>query len=201
MKQLIVLFTVILAGCQQPAATSQKTEAPAPAQTPALPQAPLPSPGADIDFAHWPTATDKPYRVDLTVAADCAAAPTQAREAERKRHGPHYRPAIIVRTNPEAIAAFKEGAPLPVGTTIIKEKHTGLIAKGSPNEYGAMIKREPGYDSAHGDWEYLYVVLSPEKTVTRGRLESCIDCHSHAKDKDYLFRTYLEGKAAAVSGW
>jgi len=194
MNRLLVPLAVVILGCQQPTATSQKTQAPAST----MPEAPSPSPSADIDFAHWPAATDMPYRVDLSVAADCRAPSS----GERKRHGPHYQPTIIVRTNPEAIAAFKAGsASLPVGTTIIKEKHAKWIAKGSPNEYGAMIKREPGYDPAHCDWEYLYVVLRPEKTVTRGRLESCIECHSHAKEKDYLFRTYLGDKAAAVSGW
>ena len=206
MTRLLVLVGVmVLGGCQQPAETPRQTVPSAPAPTPSMPQAPLPSPSAEINFAHWPTATDTPYRVDPHIAAACAAAPSaaqiQAREAERKRHGPHYRPAIIVRTNPEASAAFKAGAALPVGTTIVKEKRTDKLALGPPNEYGAMIKREPGYDPAHGDWEYLYVVLSPEKTVTRGRLESCIDCHSHAKEKDYLFRTYLPGKTGAGPGW
>ena len=167
--------------------------------------APMPGVSADIDFARWPAATEKPVRVEPIVASFCRApsqTELQARDAELKRHGPHYKPAIVVRTNPEAIGAFKLGdAPMPVGTTIVKEKHFFMLAKGPPAEYGAMIKREPGYDPAHGNWEYIYVVSQPEKAVTRGKLESCIDCHSHAKDKDYLFRTYLPGKAGAVLGW
>jgi hypothetical protein len=200
MKRLLVLLALAVpVGCQQPVA-------PAPVAEPAAPmaQAPPPSPGAEIDFANWPAATDGPFRVDPTVTAACApfTYPNPKQEAERKRHGPHYWPAIVVRTNPEAIAAFKAGdTPLPVGSTVVKEKHSDHLAKGPPDEYGAMIKREPGYDPAHGDWEYLYVTLKPEKKVTRGRLESCIDCHAHAKDKDYLFRTYLPGQAIEVPGW
>jgi hypothetical protein len=53
-----------------------------------------------------------------------------------------------------------------------------------------MVKREPGYDPAHGDWEYVYA--GADKAVTRGRLDSCIDCHFQVADKDYLFRTYLK---------
>jgi hypothetical protein len=90
---------------------------------------------------------------------------------------------------------------MPVGAIVVKEKHHDPVVTGPPVEFGAMIKREPGYDPAHGDWEYLFVAMKPEKTVARGKLESCIDCHSNAKDKDYLFRTYLPGKAVAVSGW
>jgi hypothetical protein len=203
MKRLLGLFALALfVGCQPPAASEKGTESTPPDPTP---QAPAPGTSADIDFAKWPTATDQPVRVDPQVFTYCrelSPAETQALEAARKRNGPHFAPSIVVRTNPEAIAAFKAAkAPLPAGTTIVKEKHIDREAKEAPYAYGAMIKREPGYDAEHGDWEYLYVVLTPEKTVTRGRLESCIDCHAHAKDKDYVFRTYLPGQAAPVSGW
>jgi hypothetical protein len=135
------------------------------------------------------------------------AAPSSAEQiwaggGGKKRHGPHFEHFIVVRVNPGAMEEFKAvDKPLPVGTTIIKEKDTDALAKGPPAEYGAMIKREPGYDPEHGDWEYLYVVQNPEKKVTRGKLQTCIECHSHAKDRDYVFRTYLPGKAKAVSEW
>lgn len=110
-----------------------------------------------------------------------------------KKHGPHYYSAILVRVNPTSFEAFKSGkAPLPVGTTVIKEKHNGMESKGPPNEYAAMVKREAGYDPAHGDWEYVYVVRGPEKKVTRGKLDSCIDCHANKAEQDYVFRTYLK---------
>jgi hypothetical protein len=38
--------------------------------------------------------------------------------------------------------------------------------------------------------------------VTRGKLESCIECHAHAKNQDYLFRTYLPGlRKVPVADW
>ena len=197
MKRLIIVLTLaVLVGCQQQPAASEPA--------PEMAQAPSPSPSAEIDFAKWPTATERPITVSPEIIAYCApfTYSSPQKEAERKRHGPHYQPAILVRVNPEAIAEFKAGrAPMPVSTTIVKEKHYDNFAKGPPPEYGAMIKREPGYDPANGDWEYLYVEQKPEKKVTRGLLHMCIECHSHAKEKDYLFRTYLPGNAAPVSGW
>lgn len=199
MKRVFGLL-VMLVGCQQP------TSVP-PVETPqSVSQA-----SAEIEFSEWPTATDAPINVSPQVAVICAVElpPGAARAGNdgEKRHGPHFKNWIVVRVNPGSIKEFKAGnAPLPVGTTVVKEKHHGQAlpdpstgVKAPVTEYGAMIKREPGYDPEHGDWEYLYVARQPEKQVTRGRLGSCIDCHSNAKEKDYLFRSYLRGKA--VSGW
>jgi hypothetical protein len=199
-KQLLVLLAAaVVVGCQQPAPEPE----PPPAAS-ELPRAPAPSPGVGIRFEYWPTATERPIPIDPAFFADCAPYTYvgQEQEAGRKRHGPHHAPSIVVRVNPEAIEAFRAGlAPLPAGTTVVKEKHPDLAAKNPPAEYGAMIKREPGYDAAHGDWEYVFVTRGAEKMVTRGRIESCIDCHAHVKEKDYLFRTYLPGQAGAVPGW
>ena len=202
MKRAFVLLVVlvVLVGCQPRSAPV--------AETPATPAEPPPAsqPSADIEFSKWPTATDYPVKVAPQLAAACAAPSsaegTWASGGGKKRHGPHFEHFIVVRVNPEATEEFKVvDKPLPVGTTIVKEKHTDVLAKGPLAEYGAMIKREPGYDPGRGDWEYLYVVQKSEKKVTRGRLELCIECHSHVKDRDYVFRTYLPGKAKGVSEW
>jgi hypothetical protein len=118
---------------------------------------------------------------------------TPARAADKKQHGPHAGLTIIVRVSPEARGAFDRSEPMPVGAVVVKEKYG--YASGPLVAYALMIKREPGYDPENGDWQYAYVSLSrPDKTVTEGRLKSCIDCHAGAKAKDYLFRSYLEKK-------
>jgi hypothetical protein len=160
--------------------------------------------GAEIEFADWPTATRWPVDVYPYVAQMCGPhIPPEVIWAQvgwGNRHGPHFKHYIVVRISPEEAEEYKAlSAPLPVGTVVVKEKHNDRSAEGPPAEYGAMIKREPGYDPQHGDWEYLYVVRQPEKKVTRGRIESCINCHEHAKNRDYVFRTYL--KAEGVADW
>ena len=180
MKRLIILLLVInLCGCHQWDSDSGAA-------------APGPSPQDEIEFADWPAATDEPYLVSASFDG-CLPGEPKAQEALMRKHlGPHYQPAIVVRTNPEAISDFKLGRfPLPVGTVIVKEKHLVASAEKPPVEYGAMIKREPGYDPDHGNWEYMYVTREPEKHIERGRISSCIECHDIAKDQDYLFRTYL----------
>jgi hypothetical protein len=51
---------------------------------------------------------------------------------------------------------------------------------------GGMVKRSAGYDPTHGDWEYFY--FEDPKKIESGRIASCVQCHSSAKDKD----TYSE---------
>jgi len=54
-----------------------------------------------------------------------------------------------------------------------------------------MIKRRPGYDPAHGDWEYFY--FEDANKVESGKMNSCIQCHSGAADKDYVFGGWARG--------
>ena len=161
------------------------------------PEAEQPPPdGPAIDFAGWPAATARPYRVEIPVTALCIApTPEEQRDMEAarvQRHGPHYRPSIVVRVSPAALDAFRAGRPLPVGAVVVKEKHPDEAAAGPPTEYAAMVKREPGYDPANGDWEYLFEATGPPRHVTRGRLAECVDCHRRAGGTDYLFRPYLK---------
>lgn len=180
MKRYILLLPLIV-GCGQP------ITAPPPGDPVEV--------GEEIDFANWQKAGQNPILVPGRVIAECVPQPAAvAYDPSKPREGgPHARPAIVVRVNPIGFDAFRNGQfPLPVGTVIVKEKHGSLSAQDKPNEYGAMVKREPGYDPTRGDWEYVYVVREPEKKVTRGQIESCIYCHVRQMDQDYTFRTYLK---------
>ena len=148
-------------------------------------------------FAQWPSVTDAPIPVSTRAWLLCRH-PTpeeaQEQEAATKAHGPHAGHTIVVRVSPEAVASFRDGKPLPTGAIVVKEKHFGTLGTGPVEEYALMIKRQPGYNPAGGDWEYAYVTHSPGRKVDRGRIETCADCHSRVKDRDYLFHTYLRAK-------
>ncbi len=73
---------------------------------------------------------------------------------------------------------------------IVKEKFAA-VDDARPVAYAAMIKREAGYDSGHGDWEYVYADLSSDKPPTRGRIASCIQCHKVVAKRDYVFGKHL----------
>lgn len=85
----------------------------------------------------------------------------------------------------------------PIGTTIVKEKYSDINEanrRGLADAVAVMVKRELGYDPEHGDWEYAYIDLDREsqiKSVTRGKIAGCIDCHSNRSTSDYVFRDYL----------
>lgn len=147
-----------------------------------------------IDYSQWPTVTQKPIPVAPELIAYCRLPTPSRREEAMKIHGPHTEAAIVVRVNSAGIERFKTGQTVPTGTIVVKEKFSDPLAISPPTAIGVMIKREPGYDPEHGDWEYAYEERSPktEQTLVRGRLESCIKCHSGARDTDYLFRGYLQ---------
>lgn len=72
---------------------------------------------------------------------------------------------------------------MPPGATLIER----LFQPGSatPAAYFAMVKRQPGFDPAGGDWEYL-VVSAAGQTEQRGNLPLCARCHAEAPH-DHLF--------------
>ena len=183
----MLLAVIVVAGCVQPSAEPTRPRPSAPKAVTAE---------GEIDFANWASVKSAPVPVPRSAPVLCDINSKGAVGFSPQRqddHGPHDKPAIVVRVNPVGFEAFRDRkSPLPVGTVIVKEKHESIDAKGPPKEYGAMVKREPGYDPTRGDWEYVYVVREPTKTVTRGQLESCIYCHVRQMNEDYVFRTYLK---------
>lgn len=79
---------------------------------------------------------------------------------------------------------------VPEGSVAIKEFHTdstigfeGIVV---------MVKKEPGFDPANGDWEYQ--VRDANATLQQqGALAMCIGCHVSASAADYLAGTQLTG--------
>jgi Cytochrome P460 len=166
---------LLLAGCRQGAA----------------PEPPLVEPAA---FSSWPSATAAPVPVGMAAWTFCRAVSPEESRRLAEEHGPHAGHVIVVRVSPDAIAAFRNGEPLPIGAVIIKEKYADLSATGPMHGYAMMVKREPGFNPEGGDWEYAFVNQAPESRVGRGRLAQCAGCHASAKDRDFLFREYGDPK-------
>lgn len=93
---------------------------------------------------------------------------------------------------------------LPIGTIVAKNTfHRGIDGNASDQLYVsfAMVKREAGYYTEGGDWEYIMMpndgstdytthpngMLPVADTDRRGKLSSCASCHSGAGGGDYLF--------------
>lgn len=83
----------------------------------------------------------------------------------------------------------KKNRVYPVGTLVIKEKTTHADGTGTVLFTG-MLKRGTGYNPEGGDWEFL--VLSGDATTitARGKIASCLDCHSRHQKTDYLTESW-----------
>jgi hypothetical protein len=104
--------------------------------------------------------------------------------------------------NEPAAQVFSRGNNVyPVGSVIVKEKRildfSGKKSASAENGVGGMVKRAASYDPAHGDWEYFY--FEDTSNIQAGRIQSCVQCHEGAKDKDYVFGTWRTTPATKVS--
>ena len=81
----------------------------------------------------------------------------------------------------------KVDLPYPTGTILVKETYkSDNGAKGKLKDLTIMVKRDPGYDSDNGDWEYLMVTASL-RIRSQGRINMCIDCHAAGVMDAYVF--------------
>ena len=85
--------------------------------------------------------------------------------------------------------------------SMLKIRMVGLnpdAADKFPSELsGGMIKRAPGYDPEHGDWEYFF--FEDIAKIEHGKIASCVNCHHGAKDKDHVFKAWATPSSAPAN--
>ncbi|HEX3357524.1 MAG TPA: cytochrome P460 family protein [Tepidisphaeraceae bacterium] len=127
--------------------------------------------------------------VNPEFALACAGISQTRMDQARNVFGPHTNTSIKIFMNDLAASSFKRSTtPYPVGSIIVKQKT--LLSNSPPDNIGVggMIKRHPGYDPKHGDWEYFY--FDQPTNIESGKIDSCVQCHLAAK-KDRVFGTWL----------
>ena len=77
------------------------------------------------------------------------------------------------------------------GAVIVKAKLESAEAEGAIL-YTVMRKMAAGYDPKHGDWEYAVLDGTNKRVLSRGRIDSCIECHRHYAETDFVTRSYLK---------
>ena len=91
--------------------------------------------------------------------------------------------------NPQAEAGIaRRGAPpFGPGSVIVKEKYVASAAGRDLVAVAMMIKREPGFEPTHGDWDYAY--YEPDLGVIQTNEQSayCSGCHAAAAPTDFVF--------------
>ncbi|HZZ42515.1 MAG TPA: cytochrome P460 family protein [Tepidisphaeraceae bacterium] len=186
-----IFASILLAGCA-PSDETAKSANTAPAQ-PEVQQ-------VASKYQSLRRMTKKPVLVDAGLAMLCRGISQSDVDAARQVSGPHAHTRVSIFMNDAAADTFgKPNATYPVGSIVIKEKRAmEYLTSNQPNQkvkandgVGGMIKRSPGYDPDHGDWEYFYFE-SPDK-IESGKMNSCIQCHSGAAKKDYIFGDWAAG--------
>lgn len=131
--------------------------------------------------------TQTPVPMDPRVARLCMGPEGRPHQDPHSAHSAH-----ISVSAPQA-DAFRQGTnSFPAGTMIVKEKLHGLGGGPSADLFTGMLKREAGYNSSGGDWEW-FVVAGPaglRQVVARGQLTSCLDCHEKHRATGFITSRY-----------
>ena len=137
------------------------------------------------EYRKWTLVNPTPVLMDPIAAQACAA-------VVGRNMSPHANRYISVYVNPDGRDAMltQQNPKFPVGSIIVKEKLKDKSSQ-TPELLTVMFKREAGYDSASGDWEYLLLDGSAASIIERGKLKSCNSCHVAYQHSDYVTRTYL----------
>jgi hypothetical protein len=155
-------------------------------------------------YAKYEKITPEPVYVNPILAMLCRGASKQEVEKERIKHGPHANTAVVIHMNALAANAFKTGlTSYPAGSVVVKQKtilghvgDDGKFVRPAENGVGGMIKRQAGYDPAHGDWEYFY--FEDVAKIESGRIASCVQCHDTAKATDHVFGSWHRANTAKI---
>ncbi len=153
-----------------------------------------------VGFTNLIQMTKSVVFVNPELAMLCRGATKGEVDAARVRFGPHANTGILIFMNDQAATAFRTNAShFPVGAVVVKQKTVhGYIGKSGKqivgdNGVGGMVKRSPGFDPKHGDWEYFY--FEDPKKIQSGRIATCVQCHASAREQDYVFGTWKNAEA------
>lgn len=145
-------------------------------------------------YKQWTRVNGEAKVVPSRISLQCAS-PTQV-DTELERQNPHRDKFVVVYVNDLGrVPMMEQKRPqFPQGSIIVKEKLSTKDSQ-SPELLTVMRKREPGYNPASGDWEYM-VFDGPGKVLkASGRLENCQGCHVKEKYTDYVARNYMSTEA------
>jgi hypothetical protein len=144
---------------------------------------------AIAEYQTWKRRTEQPVALAVDIFGLCRSPSLAEMQFLDSEHGVDQR-LVLDWLNPGAVTAYqhKDTLPFVVGAAIVKEKLVRdsdgtltLVAR------GVMIKRDAGFDAAHGDWEFAY--WEPSAGLLAGPAESkhCGDCHAAAQATDFVF--------------
>jgi hypothetical protein len=148
-------------------------------------------------YRQWRRVNTEAYYVAPPLAIAGAPAHISKKDGENAA-SPHVGKFIVVYVNKKGEKSLldTERKSFPEGTLIVKEKHPSKENK-NPELLTAMVKREAGYDSDHGDWQYVSLNGAATKVTASGKLEKCQGCHDRVAEQGYVFGDYIPKKESA----
>jgi hypothetical protein len=168
----------------QPNATADSDAGPAPSDV-------LAFEAAIQSYKSWTPATPEPQAIAVEIASLCRA-PSAAEQAfVGSVHGQNLyvhdwlNPQVVASRDAAVSGGKVHFAP---GAAIVKQK-LALDANGKRAvvALGIMIKREPGFDAAHGDWAFGYWGASFGLKAGPEEASHCGDCHKSSAASDFVF--------------
>lgn len=138
-------------------------------------------------FHEWLRVNPRPQMLSYWVDQLCVGStPEQAKRADSN---PHKMKTVTVWVNPTGEKAMMKGGTFPVGSVIVKEKREG---ESGPVELSTvMLKRAKGFNPKCGDWEFAVLDAKGSKVTDRGKLATCMSCHTEQAAQDYVFKGYV----------
>lgn len=185
---IVVIVATVIAlagGCAKvPAPTAVVTDTPQPTIA-----------AIAAEYSSYRRMTGADVVVNPELSTLCIGVSRHHVERARKTKGPHAHSAIRVFMNDSAAQTFTRGSGVYAPGAVIAKQKTLLATRDAQpatraiqNGVGGMVKRAPGFDPAHGDWEYFY--FDDATKIESGRIVSCRACHEDAKKTDYVFGTW-----------
>ncbi len=141
---------------------------------------------ARAEYRTWRARTSEPYAISSEIFALCRLPTESEQEFVDSVHGDDLYLQDWLDQGAEDGFEAEGATPFPVGATIVKEK---LVRTGNDFELralGIMLKREAGFDSEAGDWQFGY--WSEEAGMVSGAAENayCGGCHA-SSPTDFVF--------------
>jgi len=141
---------------------------------------------AMTDYMNWTKLMDQPASISAEISGLCRLPTLPEKQFNASEHGNER--LLLYWGNAAAAPAFvsKTAAAFAVGAAIVKEKFLPTASGRTLIGKGAMIKRAPGFDPAHGDWEFAYWEETSGLLHGADEAQYCGGCHAGAAT-DYVF--------------
>lgn len=141
------------------------------------------------NYPSWKRVNHTRFKMADVVAMMCrTVTPEEYTQLAKSLHFKHF---VEVFVNAKGAKRMFESntKPYPVGTVIVKAKFSHARG-GTPELLTVMRKRETGFDTKNGDWEYA--AIDPKTMrAPKQEIKHCQSCHQEVATADFVYGSYV----------